>query len=45
MGEEVTIRPFTERDAAQVRQLFITVNRLLSPPTSATPLRRISSVH
>ena len=32
MGEEVTIRPFTERDAAQVRQLFITVNRLLSPP-------------
>ena len=32
MSEEVTIRPFTERDAAQVRQLFITVNRLLSPP-------------
>jgi len=32
VGEEVTIRPFTERDAAQVRQLFITVNRLLSPP-------------
>jgi GNAT superfamily N-acetyltransferase len=26
------MRPFTERDAAQVRQLFITVNRLLSPP-------------
>jgi putative acetyltransferase len=32
VSEEVTIRPFTERDAAQVRQLFITVNRLLSPP-------------
>jgi GNAT superfamily N-acetyltransferase len=32
VGEEVTMRPFTERDAAQVRQLFITVNRLLSPP-------------
>jgi GNAT superfamily N-acetyltransferase len=32
VGEEVTIRPFTERDAAQVRALFITVNRLLSPP-------------
>jgi putative acetyltransferase len=29
--EEVTIRPFAERDAAQVRALFITVNRLLSP--------------
>jgi len=29
---EVTIRPFAEHDAAQVRQLFITVNRLLSPP-------------
>jgi putative acetyltransferase len=29
---EVTIRPFAEQDAAQVRQLFITVNRLLSPP-------------
>jgi GNAT superfamily N-acetyltransferase len=32
VGKEVTIRPFTERDAAQVRGLFITVNRLLSPP-------------
>jgi len=29
---EVTIRPFVEHDAAQVRELFITVNRLLSPP-------------
>jgi len=29
---EVTIRPFAEHDAAQVRELFITVNRLLSPP-------------
>jgi hypothetical protein len=29
---EVTIRPFAEKDAAQVRELFITVNRLLSPP-------------
>jgi GNAT superfamily N-acetyltransferase len=30
--QEVTIRPFAEQDAAQVRELFITVNRLLSPP-------------
>ena len=29
---EVTIRPFAEQDAVQVRELFITVNRLLSPP-------------
>jgi GNAT superfamily N-acetyltransferase len=29
---EVTIRPFAEQDAAQVRELFITVNRFLSPP-------------
>jgi len=28
----VTIRPFAEHDAAQVRELFIAVNRLLSPP-------------
>jgi GNAT superfamily N-acetyltransferase len=32
VDQEVTIRPFAERDAAQVRELFITVNRLLSPP-------------
>ena len=32
MAAEVTIRPFAENDAAQVRELFITVNRLLSPP-------------
>ena len=32
MDTEVTIRPFGEQDAAQVRELFITVNRLLSPP-------------
>jgi len=29
---EVTIRPFYVRDASRVRELFITVNRLLSPP-------------
>jgi GNAT superfamily N-acetyltransferase len=29
---KVTIRPFAEQHAAQVRELFITVNRLLSPP-------------
>jgi putative acetyltransferase len=29
---EIIIRPFSERDAAQVRELFKTVNRLLSPP-------------
>jgi GNAT superfamily N-acetyltransferase len=32
MEAEVTIRPFADQDAAQVRELFITVNRLLSPP-------------
>src|SRR5580700_3171497 len=32
VGTEIIIRPFSERDAAQVRELFITVNRLLSPP-------------
>jgi GNAT superfamily N-acetyltransferase len=32
MDAEVTIRPFVEHDAAHVRELFITVNRLLSPP-------------
>ena len=31
MATEIIIRPFSERDAAQVRELFITVNRLLSP--------------
>ena len=29
---EITIRPFAERDASEVRELFIAVNRLLSPP-------------
>ena len=32
MEAEVIIRPFANHDAAQVRVLFITVNRLLSPP-------------
>jgi putative acetyltransferase len=32
VNAEVIIRPFIEHDAAQVRELFITVNRLLSPP-------------
>ena len=32
MDAEVIIRPFAEQHAAQVRKLFITVNRLLSPP-------------
>lgn len=31
MATEITIRPFCERDTAQVRELFIAVNRLLSP--------------
>lgn len=35
MTTEITIRPFAEHDAGQVRELFITVNRLLAPP----PLR------
>jgi len=29
---EITIRPFAERDASEVRELFIAVNQLLSPP-------------
>lgn len=29
---EITIRPFVDDDASQVRELFITTNRLLSPP-------------
>ena len=32
MNAEVTVRPFAEHDTNQVRELFITVNRLLSPP-------------
>ena len=32
MSAEVTIRPFREEDASHVRELFIIVNRLLSPP-------------
>ena len=29
---EITIRPFAERDASEVRELFIAVNQLLNPP-------------
>jgi putative acetyltransferase len=29
---KITIRPFSQHDATQVRALFIAVNRLLSPP-------------
>ena len=29
---EITIRPFADGDASQVRKLFIATNRLLSPP-------------
>ena len=32
MATEIVIRPFSERDAVQVRELFITINRLLAPP-------------
>jgi GNAT superfamily N-acetyltransferase len=32
MGISINIRPFTVDDAAQVRDLFIRVNRLLAPP-------------
>ncbi|HWB49199.1 MAG TPA: GNAT family N-acetyltransferase [Stellaceae bacterium] len=32
MITQMTIRPFSERDAGQVHELFITVNRLLAPP-------------
>src|SRR5260370_40301685 len=33
MSGAITICPFTEDDAPRVRDLFITVNRLLSPPS------------
>jgi GNAT superfamily N-acetyltransferase len=29
---KITIRPYEDRDARPVRELFVTVNRLLSPP-------------
>jgi GNAT superfamily N-acetyltransferase len=32
LSAEIIIRPFADADAFQVRELFITVNRLLSPP-------------
>jgi GNAT superfamily N-acetyltransferase len=32
VGTELEIRPFQDRDAPQVRALFIATNRLLSPP-------------
>jgi GNAT superfamily N-acetyltransferase len=32
MNPGITIRPFAEEDATPVRELFIMVNRLLSPP-------------
>ena len=32
MGISINIRPFAADDAAQVRDLFIRVNRLLAPP-------------
>jgi GNAT superfamily N-acetyltransferase len=31
-GDSITIRPFVEVDSLQVRDLFITINRTLSPP-------------
>jgi len=31
LGAEITIRPFADDDALPARELFITVNRLLSP--------------
>jgi hypothetical protein len=32
VSTEISIRPFVEADAPQVRALFIAVNRLLAPP-------------
>jgi GNAT superfamily N-acetyltransferase len=32
MSLNITIRPYAEDDARQVRELFVAVNRLLSPP-------------
>jgi GNAT superfamily N-acetyltransferase len=32
LGTEITIRQFADDDALQVKELFIVVNRLLSPP-------------
>jgi GNAT superfamily N-acetyltransferase len=44
VGAKVTIRPFAEHDAAQVRELFILSTDCSAHPTSVTRLRRISSV-
>jgi GNAT superfamily N-acetyltransferase len=33
LSAEVAIRPFQEEDVSQVRELFMIVNRLLSPPS------------
>ncbi len=32
MNAEIIIRPFEKKDAIAVRELFVTINRLLSPP-------------
>ena len=32
LNTEIEIRPFTDDDASQVRELFVAINRLLSPP-------------
>jgi len=32
LNDEMIIRPFEEKDAKAVRNLFVTINRLLSPP-------------
>ena len=32
LSAEITIRPFADDDAPQVRKVFIVINRLLSPP-------------
>ena len=44
MGAWITIRPFAEQDAAQVRNLFITVNRLVSRLSFPPADSRISNV-
>jgi hypothetical protein len=45
LSAEITIRPFAQNDAPQVRELFIVVIGSLVRLTSAVPLKRTSSVH
>lgn len=44
LERSIIIRPFTEADADQVRDLFVRVNRLLAPPDMAEAFERYIAV-